>query len=170
MLLLCAAELHFCDHGPLTAQYLLVVDTLNFCFWPDGEFEYEHLAGGLKVKIMLPAWVKPALQHQQSALSKFAQLRLPVSMPVSLLACTKSASCLHSAVQVSLGHLQYANLPSIVNRLIRDVSCCTFVATPSTFGMQQFLHRLQQEFLLSALACRLSEPNMLTAFGLTCHA
>jgi hypothetical protein len=30
-------------------QYLLVVDALNFCFWPDGELEYEHLAGGIKV-------------------------------------------------------------------------------------------------------------------------
>jgi hypothetical protein len=43
-------ELHFCDGGPLTVQYLLVVDALNFCFWPDGELEYEHLAGGIKVR------------------------------------------------------------------------------------------------------------------------
>ncbi len=28
------AEAHFFDGGPLTAQYLLVVDALNFCFWP----------------------------------------------------------------------------------------------------------------------------------------
>ncbi|KAF6259077.1 hypothetical protein COO60DRAFT_1270304 [Scenedesmus sp. NREL 46B-D3] len=41
-------ELHFCDGGPLTAQYLLVVDSLNFCFWPDAELQYEHLAGGVK--------------------------------------------------------------------------------------------------------------------------
>ena len=27
-------QVHFCDDGPLTAQYLLVVDALNFCFWP----------------------------------------------------------------------------------------------------------------------------------------
>lgn len=32
-LLLPFAELHFCDGGPMTAQYLLVVDALNFCFW-----------------------------------------------------------------------------------------------------------------------------------------
>lgn len=25
---------HFADSTPLTAQYLLVVDSLNFCFWP----------------------------------------------------------------------------------------------------------------------------------------
>lgn len=47
--MVCPADIHFCDGGPLTAQYLLVVDALNFCFWPDGELEYEHLAGGLKV-------------------------------------------------------------------------------------------------------------------------
>ena len=34
----------------LTARYLLVVDSLNFCFWQDEEFEYENLAGGIKVK------------------------------------------------------------------------------------------------------------------------
>eukprot|EP00884_Botryococcus_braunii_P015204 jgi/Botrbrau1/23685/Bobra.55_2s0065.1 len=42
------AELHYVDGGPKTVQYLLVVDALNFCFWLDGELEYEDLAGGLK--------------------------------------------------------------------------------------------------------------------------
>lgn len=27
-------SVHFADATPLTAQYLLVVDALNFCFWP----------------------------------------------------------------------------------------------------------------------------------------
>ena len=44
------AALHFFDGGPLTAQYLLVIDTLNFCFWPESGLEYEHLARGLKVR------------------------------------------------------------------------------------------------------------------------
>lgn len=30
---LCLLDIHFVDGGPLTAQYLLVVDALNFCFW-----------------------------------------------------------------------------------------------------------------------------------------
>ncbi|GAB5035205.1 upf0553 family protein [Nannochloropsis oceanica] len=34
--------------GPLTCQYILVLDTLNFCFWPTPGLEYEHLARGLK--------------------------------------------------------------------------------------------------------------------------
>lgn len=29
-------------------QYLLVLDAINFCFWPDDELEYEDLAKGLK--------------------------------------------------------------------------------------------------------------------------
>ena len=29
------ADLHFCDGGDLTAQYLLLLDSINFCFWPD---------------------------------------------------------------------------------------------------------------------------------------
>jgi hypothetical protein len=34
--------------GPLTAQYIFVLDALNFCFWPCPGLEYEHLAIGLK--------------------------------------------------------------------------------------------------------------------------
>ena len=32
-------------------QYLFAVDAINFCFWPDGELEYEHVAGGLKESV-----------------------------------------------------------------------------------------------------------------------
>ncbi|OQR97541.1 hypothetical protein ACHHYP_10724 [Achlya hypogyna] len=34
--------------GPLTCQYVFVLDALNFCFWPTPDMEYEHLARGLK--------------------------------------------------------------------------------------------------------------------------
>ncbi|TYZ67853.1 hypothetical protein PybrP1_003268 [[Pythium] brassicae (nom. inval.)] len=34
--------------GPLTCQYVFVLDALNFCFWPTEHMEYEHLARGLK--------------------------------------------------------------------------------------------------------------------------
>lgn len=27
-------EIHYFDNGPLTVQYLFVLDALNFCFWP----------------------------------------------------------------------------------------------------------------------------------------
>jgi hypothetical protein len=39
---------HFADGGPPTAQYVFVLDSLNFCFWPVEGFEYEHLAGSLR--------------------------------------------------------------------------------------------------------------------------
>ena len=32
----------------LTVQYIFILDCLNFCFWPLEEYEYHHLAGGLK--------------------------------------------------------------------------------------------------------------------------
>ncbi|CAH9118899.1 unnamed protein product [Cuscuta epithymum] len=50
--------IHFFDNGPLTVQYLLVLDALNFCFWPDKELCYDHLASGLK----------EALENDKSAL------------------------------------------------------------------------------------------------------
>lgn len=39
--------------GPMTAQYILVMDALNFCFWPCPGLEYEHLAKGLKEALLL---------------------------------------------------------------------------------------------------------------------
>jgi hypothetical protein len=34
--------------GPLTVQYIFVMDALNFCFWPSPGFEYDTLAMALK--------------------------------------------------------------------------------------------------------------------------
>jgi len=43
---------HYCMDvdtcGPLTAQYIFVLDALNFCFWPSKHFEYDVLAVSLK--------------------------------------------------------------------------------------------------------------------------
>ena len=53
-------DVHFVDpkDEELTVRYFLVLDSLNFCFWPDADhpdraegepsMEYQHLAGGLK--------------------------------------------------------------------------------------------------------------------------
>lgn len=46
---LCSADIHLVGRGPLTAQYTLVLDALNFCFWPAQDLEYEDLAKGLRV-------------------------------------------------------------------------------------------------------------------------
>ncbi|KAA8522608.1 hypothetical protein F0562_013031 [Nyssa sinensis] len=43
--------IHYFDNGPLTVQYLFVLDALNFCFWPDKDLSYDHLASGLKVAL-----------------------------------------------------------------------------------------------------------------------
>ena len=47
------ADLHLIGKGALTAQYVLVLDALNFCFWLQPDLEYEHLARGLKVSIAI---------------------------------------------------------------------------------------------------------------------
>ncbi|KAL6766835.1 hypothetical protein ACKKBG_A37555 [Auxenochlorella protothecoides x Auxenochlorella symbiontica] len=43
-------RVHFRDtlRPELTLRYCLVLDALNFCFWPEPGLEYEHLATGLK--------------------------------------------------------------------------------------------------------------------------
>jgi len=43
-----AQDYHYFDGTDLTAQYILVLDALNFCFWPLPEYEYNHLASSLK--------------------------------------------------------------------------------------------------------------------------
>ncbi|XP_073266640.1 uncharacterized protein [Populus alba] len=40
--------IHYFDSGPLTVQYLFVLDTLNFCFWPDKNLNYDDFGFGLK--------------------------------------------------------------------------------------------------------------------------
>ncbi len=40
--------IHYFDNGLPTVQYLFVLDALNFCFWPDKDLSYDHLAFGLK--------------------------------------------------------------------------------------------------------------------------
>lgn len=37
--------------GPLTVQYIFVMDALNFCFWPSPGFEYDTLALSLKAVV-----------------------------------------------------------------------------------------------------------------------
>ncbi|PPR80971.1 hypothetical protein GOBAR_AA39744 [Gossypium barbadense] len=44
--------IHYFDNGPLTVQYLFVLDALNFCFWPDKDLNYDHLAKGLKEALL----------------------------------------------------------------------------------------------------------------------
>jgi len=39
------------DNGPLTAQFLFVVDAINFCFWPCPQLEYAELVGALKAQL-----------------------------------------------------------------------------------------------------------------------
>jgi hypothetical protein len=47
-----ASGMHYCadvsSQGPKTVQYILVLDALNFCFWPSPGFEYDTLALALK--------------------------------------------------------------------------------------------------------------------------
>ncbi|XVE82915.1 hypothetical protein DITRI_Ditri16bG0043500 [Diplodiscus trichospermus] len=44
--------IHYFDNGPLTVQYLLVLDALNFCFWPDKDLHYDNFAKGLKEALL----------------------------------------------------------------------------------------------------------------------
>lgn len=43
--------IHYFDNGPLTVQYLFVLDALNFCFWP-GELWVLFIEEG----ILLCSW------------------------------------------------------------------------------------------------------------------
>lgn len=75
------AEIHFRDDGPLTAHYLLVLDTLNFCFWPSPEWSYNRLARQLKAATLDdPGW----LEAEQLAVitPEVLQARLGANIPL----------------------------------------------------------------------------------------
>jgi hypothetical protein len=48
------SELHFFDptDPALTVHFHFVIDTINFCFFNDGTFEYQHLVRGLKAAVL----------------------------------------------------------------------------------------------------------------------
>jgi Potential Queuosine, Q, salvage protein family len=48
---ICISSLCAHDAGPLTCQFVFVLDALNFCFWPEVGLEYHHLASGLKAAL-----------------------------------------------------------------------------------------------------------------------
>ena len=78
------AALHFFDGGPLTAQYLLVIDTLNFCFWPESGLEYEHLARGLKVRALTIMFVSASSCARAWILTALTWHDTPCSVPVGI--------------------------------------------------------------------------------------
>lgn len=67
---------HFSDGGPLTAQYVFVLDSLNFCFWPVEGFEYEQLAASLRDKL-----VKNPSAFSASALTQLTAVELQSWFP-----------------------------------------------------------------------------------------
>ncbi|KAJ7558350.1 hypothetical protein O6H91_04G034900 [Diphasiastrum complanatum] len=75
--------IHFFDNGPLTAQYLLVLDALNFCFWPDEELQYDHLAEGLKNALLADDTVLDAHRLQSYTGPKLRELlHWPRNLPL----------------------------------------------------------------------------------------
>ena len=89
---------HYCDTSSefgeqRTAQYVFVLDALNFCFWPLAGYEYAELAGSLKVTLLsdphsfsaerlacltsdeLRIWLQPPSDEQRRALIAHAQQR-----------------------------------------------------------------------------------------------
>ena len=89
---------HYCDTSSelglqQTAQYVFVLDALNFCFWPLAGYEYAQLAGSLKLTLVeqpdsfsaqrlsalttteLQHWLQPPSQEQQQALTAHAEQR-----------------------------------------------------------------------------------------------
>ena len=89
---------HYCDTSSElglqhTAQYVFVLDALNFCFWPLPGYEYAELAGSLKVTLLdepasfsaqrlasltaeeLQRWLQPPSDEQRQTLISHAEQR-----------------------------------------------------------------------------------------------
>lgn len=103
---------HYFDpkNDELSAKYILVLSSLNFCFWPEKDFEYHNLAGSLKNVIendpkafdsenlinmnedKLAKWFKGTYFHQQSERVRLLQeigSNLTTSMSDFIKSCNK---------------------------------------------------------------------------------
>ncbi len=67
--------------GPLTCQYIFVLDALNFCFWPTPEFEYEQLAVSLKTALEKDETVFDADKLMSLTEEKLASWFAPFVLP-----------------------------------------------------------------------------------------
>lgn len=75
--------IHYFDNGPLTVQYLFVLDALNFCFWPDKDLSYDHLALGLKAALQNDKSVFDADRLQKYTGPELRELlKWPRSLPL----------------------------------------------------------------------------------------
>ncbi|BDA49250.1 Queuosine salvage protein [Coccomyxa sp. Obi] len=90
------ADLHFIDNGPLTVLYLLCVDSINFCFWPQRGLEYEHLARGLKEALIRD---KQALDPHKLANINGNQLQKLLSLTTPMPAQDRRAELLREVGQ-----------------------------------------------------------------------
>ncbi|CAL8464125.1 g3660 [Coccomyxa elongata] len=95
------ADLHFTDGGPLTVLYLLCVDSINFCFWPQCGLEYEHLARGLKEALIRD---KQALDPHRLACFDGDQLQKLLSLTTPMPAQDRRAELLREVGQQLLSH------------------------------------------------------------------
>lgn len=67
--------------GPLTAQYIFVLDALNWCFWPTPELEYDHLARSLKAAIEADAEAFSADRLACISAATASAFFLPLELP-----------------------------------------------------------------------------------------
>uniref|UniRef100_A0A804MSG0 Queuosine 5'-phosphate N-glycosylase/hydrolase n=1 Tax=Zea mays TaxID=4577 RepID=A0A804MSG0_MAIZE len=98
--------IHYFDNGPLTVQYLFVLDALNFCFWPDKDLSYDHLASGLKSALEKD---KNALDSDRLQNYTGPQLRQLLNWPRPLPIEEERVRLLHEELKRSFGG-QAANL------------------------------------------------------------
>ena len=113
--------------GDSTAQYIFVMDSLNYCFWPVEGLEYEQLATSLRdvLKADASAFDTTALKSMTSA-----QLQVPLhSVPPSVLT-------FHSSVLSLFRSHPPARPPSLAPSL----RPCTLHKQTTTPGLVSYTH------------------------------
>ena len=112
-----ACDWHYTGNTPLTAQYIFVMDSLNFCFWPVEGFEYEQLATSLRDVLLndsnamnasnlknidiikLQSWFPThELPNINERVIKLQELGRVLEKDYDGLACNMAAASNHSAV------------------------------------------------------------------------
>lgn len=137
------AELHLVGEGDLTAQYTLVLDALNFCFWPEEGLEYEHMARGLKETVKGDPAAISAERLLQMSEGSVAALVKRENLPLQ----SERARLLREVGQVLMTHFS-GQASTLISRAERSAERLVDLVTSHFPGFQDHtVYKGRQVFL-----------------------
>ncbi len=121
---------HFCDRGEDTVSYLLVLDSLNFCFWPASgkdKWEIQYKSKKLSGYFALAASLKKAIESGVPITKAEYLAWLSLSELKKILAGKEKFQLLEHRVKIlnELGHVLLAEYGGEAHKLVESAGMST---------------------------------------------